>query len=290
MKEYDKLEPEVAEFISNQHLFFVATSPVLGGHVNVSPKGQTGTFKFISPATASVASGYRFPTDKTMACFAFLDLGGSGIETHSHLHTAHNNITVCFLSFEGAPNIYRLFGRGVSVEPGEKGWDELVDEFDKDVVDNFFARGSNATEAKVRNIVVVNVERIRQSCGYGVPLMTYLSDRSIFPSKFQKLPEETRISRNQGWNAKSMDGLPGLRWVNYSSPLVPASEEIRFSNHDITPPPSSSSSPSASSSSSSSSLLDSSGEFIKSVVSRVPQGMYWFGLRVVCTIAALKIK
>ena len=39
-KEYDHIDERMADWISRQHMFFVATAPLTGdGHVNVSPKG-----------------------------------------------------------------------------------------------------------------------------------------------------------------------------------------------------------------------------------------------------------
>ena len=67
-KTYDKLDDALIEFIKAQKMFFVATAPLSpDGHVIVSPKGYD-SFAVIDETTV-----------------AWLDLGGSGIETMAHL-------------------------------------------------------------------------------------------------------------------------------------------------------------------------------------------------------------
>lgn len=78
-------------------MFFVATAPLSGtGHVNVSPKGYSGTFNLVSPTQ----------------CW-YLDLTGSGNETISHAYEKGNGrITIMFMNFDGMARIVRLFGKG----------------------------------------------------------------------------------------------------------------------------------------------------------------------------------
>jgi hypothetical protein len=57
--------------------------------VNVSPKGYD-SFKIIDDHTV-----------------AYVDLGGSGIETHAHVRE-NGRLTIMFCAFEGAPTILRL--------------------------------------------------------------------------------------------------------------------------------------------------------------------------------------
>eukprot|EP00026_Physarum_polycephalum_P014805 Phypoly_transcript_15362.p1 GENE.Phypoly_transcript_15362~~Phypoly_transcript_15362.p1 ORF type:complete len:269 (-),score=52.32 Phypoly_transcript_15362:99-905(-) len=212
MKEYYELTQELREFIEQQHLFFVATAPPIpNGHVNVSPKGLKGTFQFVSHKSANVASHGLF-AQPALAYFAYLDIGGSGVETHAHLQSENKSITVCFTAFQGAPKILRLFGRGVGVEPGEVGWKELLNEFDSDLLDQYLAKGYSPPDTKIRNIVVVEVQRIRDSCGYGVPYYKFEGDRSIYPSRLVKLDNDARLNRRRETNTVSIDGLPGLRW------------------------------------------------------------------------------
>jgi len=42
-KIFDRIDDKLAAWIAGQRLFFVATAPSEGGHVNVSPKGPIST-------------------------------------------------------------------------------------------------------------------------------------------------------------------------------------------------------------------------------------------------------
>src|SRR6187549_967027 len=99
---YDTLDDGLSAFLRAQRMFFVATAPSSGGHVNVSPKGLD-TFAVLDPHTV-----------------AYLDLTGSGIETVAHLRE-NGRITILFCAFEGPPRIVRLHGAGealTSEDPG----------------------------------------------------------------------------------------------------------------------------------------------------------------------------
>lgn len=65
----------------------------------------------------------------------------------------------------------------------------------------------------VRSIIVMNVKRVADSCGFGVPLYDYRGQRDQMVNWSQrKGPDGVReYQRNK--NAKSLDGLPGLRSV-----------------------------------------------------------------------------
>ena len=149
-KVHERIDDRLRAFIEAQHMFFVATAPTgPDGHVNVSPKGIGGTFAFID--------------DRTVA---YADLTASGAETIAHLRD-NGRITLMFCSFEGSPNIVRLHGTGrvVTLYDDEfRDWSKLFTE----------SRG-------VRAIVVVDVQRVSDSCGYGVPLMTYEGERDLLP-------------------------------------------------------------------------------------------------------------
>jgi len=76
-KVIESIDESVQKFIAKQHMFFVATAPNEGGHVNVSPKGYD-SFRILSPHRV-----------------AYLDLTGSGNETSAHLHQ-NGRITFMF--------------------------------------------------------------------------------------------------------------------------------------------------------------------------------------------------
>ncbi|NUO33617.1 MAG: pyridoxamine 5'-phosphate oxidase family protein, partial [Dermatophilaceae bacterium] len=146
MKVHERIDGRLREFIEAQHVFFVATAPLAAdGHVNVSPKGMGGTFAVVDEHTV-----------------AYLDLTGSGAETIAHLRE-NGRVTLMFCAFEGPPNIVRLHGRGRHIGAGDR---EFVS-----------YRGLFAEHPGVRAVVVVDVERVSDSCGYAVPLLSHDGDR-----------------------------------------------------------------------------------------------------------------
>ena len=97
---------------------------------------------------------------------AYLDIVGSGAETIAHIRE-NGRIIVMFCAFQGPPRILRLHGRGEVILPGETDFDAVL------------AAGFQepaAPEAR-RAIIRVHVERIADSCGYGVPLLAYEGER-----------------------------------------------------------------------------------------------------------------
>ncbi len=147
-KVFECIDAKLAKWIGRQRLFFVATAPSDGdGHVNCSPKGGIETFRIVDDHTV-----------------AYLDLIGSGIETVAHLRE-NGRIVVMFCAFEGPPRIVRLHGRGTVIQVGEPGYDELQHSLGFDSLET--------ADVGARGIVTVDVERVADSCGYGVPLMSY---------------------------------------------------------------------------------------------------------------------
>ncbi|WP_283139071.1 pyridoxamine 5'-phosphate oxidase family protein [Rhizohabitans arisaemae] len=177
-KTYPALDERLREFIREQPMYFVATAPTDGGHVNVSPKGYADTFRVID--------------DRTIA---YLDLDGSGVETIAHLRQ-NGRITVMFCAFSGPPKILRLYGRGRTVTPTCEGWTDLL--------------GLFGPHPGVRSIIVVDVHLITDSCGFSVPLMTYESDRDLLDRwSERKETQEKRAYRAKN-NRESIDGIPAL--------------------------------------------------------------------------------
>jgi hypothetical protein len=186
---FDTIEPAIARWISRQPMFFVATAPLAaGGHVNVSPKGPIGTFAVLGPRSV-----------------AYLDFFGSGAETVAHLRE-NGRIVVMFCAFAGPPKIIRLHGTGRPVWPYEPEFEPLLEQAG-------FHGLTDVPEAR-RAIVTVEVERIGQSCGYGVPLMEHVGEREHFDLSKRKRrrtmdPQEmTAFQANR--NAESLDGLPAV--------------------------------------------------------------------------------
>ena len=173
---YDSISEEQSLWIGEQPLFFVATAPSAEAHVNVSPRGLD-TFRVLGPNRV-----------------AWLDLTGSGVETIAHLR-ADGRITLMFCAFEGLPKILRLYGHGEVSEPCEP---------DTSVAPHFPDLPGE------RAIIDVSVDRIADSCGYGVPRMDLVGPRDeLLTSAERKGPEKMAAYRKLK-NTRSIDGLPGL--------------------------------------------------------------------------------
>jgi hypothetical protein len=178
---YERIEPWMAAWIERQPMFFVATAPSGDdGHVNVSPKGPIATLRLLDEHT-----------------IAYLDLVGSGAETVAHLQQ-NGRIVVMLCAFDGPPRILRLHGRG-EVLPG-------------DAVE--FPDAVTLPEQR-RTVIRVDVERIADSCGYGVPLMSYEGERhnprAWAEAKLAKGGPAALEEYMAEHNAESIDGLPALR-------------------------------------------------------------------------------
>src|SRR3954467_15432260 len=144
-KVFDEIDGHLARWIARQALFFTGTAPLDGdGHVNVSPKGPIGSLRVLGPRTV-----------------AYLDTVGSGSETIAHLRE-NGRIVIMLCAFSGPPRIVRLHGRGEVHPAGTERFEEL------DALCRF---EQPQVAAARRSIVVVELTRIADSCGYGVPLM-----------------------------------------------------------------------------------------------------------------------
>lgn len=175
---FDALNPTLRSFVEAQHLFFVATAPLAGdGHVNLSPKGGD-TFRVLDERRV-----------------AYLDLTGSGAETIAHTRE-NGRITLMFTAFEGPPQLVRLWGGGEAVPVGDERFDELAGHFPE--------------LAGARAVVVVDVERVGTSCGYGVPLYSYEGERSKLSAWADARGPEGVAEYRATHNVASIDGLPSL--------------------------------------------------------------------------------
>jgi len=173
----DAITDELAAFIAAQRVFFVATAPTDGGHVNLSPKGLD-TFTVLDPSTV-----------------AYLDLTGSGIETVAHLRE-NGRITIMFCAFDGKPNIVRLYGRGEVIPTGEPEAEALLPRFGE--------------YPGARSVIRVRVDRVSTSCGYGVPLLEYAGERDELLKFAERRGPEGLVEYREDKNAVSIDGLAGL--------------------------------------------------------------------------------
>jgi hypothetical protein len=178
---HEHIDDRLAAWLIAQPVFFVATAPDdPGGLVNCSPKGNRGELAVLDGRTV-----------------AYLDQTGSGVETVAHLRDNGRIVIMC-CAFSGKPRIVRLHGRGRVVLPGDDGFAALAERF------------PGAGGVGVRAVVVVDVARIADSCGYGVPLMAFEEHRPTMDEWAQRKGPDGIRSYQHDVNAASIDGLPGL--------------------------------------------------------------------------------
>ena len=178
---YEQIDDKLRSLRLAQPVLLVGTAPLSGdGHVNVSPKGMAGTFAVLGP--------HRI---------AYLDYFGSGIETIAHLKENGRIVVMC-CSFAGPPKIVRLHGTGRAVFAGDPEFTELRANFSKE------------RDHGLRSIVVIDVQRIADSCGFAVPQLEFVGDRDVLDRSQERRPSEYSREYAVSRNATSIDGLPGL--------------------------------------------------------------------------------
>lgn len=178
-KLHERIDDRLRGFLERQHVFFVATAPTdPRGRVNVSPKGIGGTFVVVDDHTV-----------------AYLDITASGAETIAHLRD-NGRITLMFCAFDGPPNVVRLHGTGRVVTLYDEGYQDWAGRFDP--------------VAGARAVVVVDVERISDSCGYGVPLYDLVGERDLLPQHMDRKGTDGQADYRRTKNRTSIDGLPAF--------------------------------------------------------------------------------
>ena len=173
MEFFDRLTEDHTAFIAKQPVFFVATAAD-GARINLSPKGMD-CFRVFSAGQVG-----------------YLDMGGSGNETHAHL-AADGRITIMFCAFDQPALILRLYGRGRTVLPQDEEWDDRVRAF--------------APLPGVRQIFVIDLDSVQTSCGWGVPFMTLERERETLARYHTGMDPAERLARVQE-RTRSIDGLP----------------------------------------------------------------------------------
>ena len=187
---HEIIDAAMAAWVARQPMFFVGSAPLAGdGRVNISPTGPIGTFAVLGERQV-----------------AYVDYFGSGAETIAHLRE-NGRIVVMFCAFEGPPRIVRFHGRGEVVLPDDPRFAALLEQ-------GGFGRELTDVEEARRAIIVVEVERIGSSCGYGVPLMEHVGERDHFDlskrKRLRTLGSEAMVEFQVTRNGASIDGLPAL--------------------------------------------------------------------------------
>lgn len=178
---YDSIDDRLAGWLEAQPVFFVATAPLSpDGHVNCSPKGNRRELAVVGPRR-----------------LAYLDQTGSGVETIAHIEE-NGRVVLMFCAFEGPPRIVRVHGRGHVVLPSSPEFAEAA------------ARLRGSGGVGVRSLVVIDADRISDSCGYGVPLMDFREHRPTMDEWSSRKGADGIAAYQADKNAYSIDGLPGV--------------------------------------------------------------------------------
>ena len=173
-KFYASLTKRLQKFIKEQKIFFVATAPI-EGRINLSPKGMD-SIRIINKNK-----------------IVWLNVTGSGNETEAHL-LENNRITLMFCSFEGAPNILRLYGKGKAIHPKDAEWNDLI---------SLFPEIPGA-----RQIFEISIESAQTSCGMSIPFYEYVGEREQLNDWAKDKGKEGIEAYWKEKNTVSIDGKP----------------------------------------------------------------------------------
>ncbi|KAI2481831.1 Pyridoxamine phosphate oxidase family protein [Pyrenophora tritici-repentis] len=200
---HPSLSPSHISFITSQPLFFVATAPWAGSHINISTKGHLSrTFAVLGPNTV-----------------AYLDATGPSCETISHIYE-NGRVTLLFSSFSGnKPRNIRLFCKGRVVEK----WDPYYGQLRAKMATE---NGDEVDITGARAIVVLKVLSVQTSCGVKMPEAGEEGDAVMYAdhgeeegvggdvtmeSWARKMLEKQELGDYQKrYNHRSLDGLPGM--------------------------------------------------------------------------------
>ena len=180
---FETLNDKHVEMIGEQPVFFTATAAA-DGRINLSPKGYDA-FRVLSPSKV-----------------AYLDLAGSGNETHAHL-SVDGRITLMFCNFDRLASILRIYGHGIAVLPQDENWDSVAEHFD--------------IFPGTRQIFVIDVESVQTSCGWGIPFMEFDRERETLKKAHSNMTEADWLKKAAGRNT-SIDGIATRTTTRYFGP------------------------------------------------------------------------
>lgn len=185
MEFFASLTDDHVAFIAKQPVFFVATAAD-AARINLSPKGMD-SFRVLSPTQVG-----------------YLDVGGSGNETHAHL-AADGRITIMMCAFDRPALIFRMYGRGRAILPQDAEWDDVAAHF--------------TLLPGTRQIFLIDLDSVQTSCGWGVPFMSFDRERETLSKYHAQQDPDERLAKIAE-RTTSIDGLPVrvqtrmLNWQN----------------------------------------------------------------------------
>jgi hypothetical protein len=176
-KDYPALTPHLSDFIGRQHMFFTASAAV-GTRINLSPR-STEMLRILDENTV-----------------VYLDRTGSGNETAAHLK-ADGRSTIMLCATEGPPLILRLYGRGTVIRRGTEEYAELL-----------ATHYGGDEPLGARQMIRLDFDLVKTSCGYGVPLHDYRGERDTMDKWALAKGDQGLDAYRRANNTVSMDGLP----------------------------------------------------------------------------------
>ena len=177
----DKLSKEDIAFIQKQKVFFVSTAPKIG-KINISPKGLDDTFKVLNE-------------NKIL----WLNYFGSGNETAAHL-LEDDRMTIMICAFEGKATILRIYCKAKAIQEKDENWHEYIKYF--------------SIQRAARQVFELNIESVNNSCGMGVPLYDFVSQREELTNYYDKTTKDEHIIYMKKKNQISFDGKPTKLFEN----------------------------------------------------------------------------
>lgn len=160
---YSELSDALINFIRAQKIFFVASASGGQEYPNVSPKGYD-SFSVLDSRTV-----------------AYIDYPGSGNATAQHISQG-GKLTFMFCSFDAKPMVLRLYGQGEVIPASSEKAKELA------------AKMKKKLPAYARQIIVLHIERVMTSCGYGVPYFVYKGERQTLLAWCKRKLAEGKLS------------------------------------------------------------------------------------------------
>ncbi len=173
-EQFDSLSDELANWIAEQHIFFVA-SAAPDGAINLSPKGQD-SLRITGPNE-----------------LLWLNLTGSGNETAAHLKEL-NRMTIMWCAFSGPPRILRIYGSAEVIHPADDAWQACT--------------ALLPAPLGARQYFKMHINLVQTSCGYAVPNMTFAQDRDVLTRWAEKRGQAGIEAYWAEKNQFSIDGKP----------------------------------------------------------------------------------
>jgi hypothetical protein len=171
---FDSLTDVQTEFVEKQKIFFVATAGN-DGRINLSPKGLD-SLRVLDANT-----------------IAWLNLTGSGNETAAHIKE-QNRMTMMCCSFEGNPLILRVYGKARAIHRQDADWAKYYAHFPESL--------------GARQVFELRIESVQTSCGFAVPNMDFVSERSQLTEWTDKKSGDEIKGYWEKKNSESIDGKP----------------------------------------------------------------------------------